>query len=176
MEQVGRGVIYMQECDTCPQTLWATSATRTLDHLVMLALEGCKGGKVLVLAQPVPRQAVAYYNAAFFSKGYKAAMIRWLKLLGGFLPGGVSYLGVGPVMCEAGQTAEGESIVVLNALDLDGDIAPELMFDVVPAYIERLQGDGTWEPVAFEVTGRGVCRLRSPIAVQQPAIFRYRRN
>ena len=34
---VGKDVVYMQECDTCPQTLWATSATRTYDHLVMLA-------------------------------------------------------------------------------------------------------------------------------------------
>ena len=45
---VGKDVVYMQECDTCPHTLWATSATRTFDHLVMLALEGCKGAKIWI--------------------------------------------------------------------------------------------------------------------------------
>ena len=48
LELVGGDVVYLQECDTCPQTLWATSAARTYDHLVMLALEGCKGAKIWI--------------------------------------------------------------------------------------------------------------------------------
>lgn len=40
---LGGDIVYLQECDTCPHTLWATSATRMFDHLVMLALAGRKG-------------------------------------------------------------------------------------------------------------------------------------
>jgi hypothetical protein len=87
--------------------------------------ENSSGGKVLVLAQKAPVQMPAYYEATFFSESYKAAIIRWLILLGGKIPGGVCYQGVGPVTCESGTTREGERIVVLNALDIDGDMEPE---------------------------------------------------
>ena len=103
-----------------------------------------------------------------------AAMIRWLKLLEGQLPGGVCYQGVGPVTCMAGLTAEGENIVVLNALDLDGDEAPELLFEKEPSAVERLMGDGTWKDVRFEKIGDNVVHLHSRISVQEAAIFRCR--
>ena len=48
MDSVGRDVVYLQESDTCPHTTWATSAVRTFDQLVMLALEGCKGAKIWI--------------------------------------------------------------------------------------------------------------------------------
>ena len=48
MELVGGDVAYLQESDTCPHTQWATSAVRMFDHLVMLALEGCKGAKIWI--------------------------------------------------------------------------------------------------------------------------------
>jgi hypothetical protein len=114
----------------------------------------------------------AYYEATFFSESYKAAIIRWLILLGGKIPGGVCYQGVGPVTCESGTTRDGERIVVLNALDIDGDMEPELRFDETPALIERMQGDGTWKPVRFERTTSGGCKLFSPICTQRAAIFR----
>ena len=140
----------------------------------VVLFENAGGGKVLVLAQRIPHQGAAYYEAEFFSEGYKAALVRWLKLLGGKLPGGVCYLGVGPVTCEAGTTAEGENVIVLNAMDLDGDDLPEFEFDVYPSSVERLLGDGTWQPVAFEKTGPCACRVKSPVVVQHPAIFRWK--
>jgi hypothetical protein len=137
-----------------------------------ICFENGKGGRILVLAQKVPEQMPAYYEAAFYSERYRDAMVRWLKLLGGKMPGGVCYQGVGPVTCESGTTREGERIVVLNALDIDGDTEPELQFEQMPGSIERMQGDGTWKPVRFEKTASGGCRLFSPILTQRAAIFR----
>ena len=137
-----------------------------------ILFENDAGGKVLVLAQKIPEMMPRYYETTFFSESYKAAMIRWLTLLEGKLPGGVCYQGVGPVTCEVGTTGEGDRIVVLNALDIDGDMAPNLNFDKMPASIERLQGDGTWKNVCFEKTSDGGCRLDSPILTQRAAIFR----
>ena len=133
-----------------------------------------KGGKVLTLALPLPVQEPSYYNATMLSEDYKAEMIEWLKKLSGRIPGGVCYLGVGPVTCLSGRTTEGENIVVLNAIDLDGDETPELRFEKIPSAVERLQGDGTWEKVGFEKTGEGTVRIHSRVYVQQAAIFRYR--
>ena len=131
------------------------------------------GGRVLAFAQSLPEQNPPCFNAEFFSEGYKGQVLRWLSTLGGGIPGRVCYLGVGPVTCESGTTSRGEEVVVLNALDLDGDAAPELVFDVWPTGIERLQGDGRWLAVPFERTPDGACRLQSPVAVQSPAIFRW---
>ena len=139
-----------------------------------LLYENGRGGRILVLAQPIPAQATSYFSAQFFSEGYKAQMAAWLKALAGEMPGGVNYLGVGPVTCLSGTTKEGEEIVVLNALDLDGDSEPELSFPCVPTKIERLCGDGGWESVAFESAPDGsAVKLHSPVAVQHPAIFRW---
>ena len=132
-----------------------------------------RGGKVLALAQTLPGQNPSYTRAEMLSEGYKSAMAGWLKMLAGGMPGGVWYLGVGPVTCKAGTTPEGENVVVLNALGLDGDDSPELAFDAFPATVERLQGDGTWKAVPFERTAAGTCRVASPVRVQQPAIFRW---
>ena len=137
-----------------------------------ILFDNAAGGKVLVLAQKVPEQMPAYYEAAFYSERYRDAMVRWLKLLAGKTPGGVCYQGVGPVTCESGTTREGECIVVLNALDIDGDTEPELQFEQMPGSIERMQGDGTWKPVRFEKTASGGCILFSPILTQRAAIFR----
>ena len=131
------------------------------------------GGKVVTFAQSLPEQNPPYFRAEFFSEGYRSQMLRWLATLCGGIPGRVCYLGVGPVTCESGTTPHGENIVVLNALELDGDDSPELMFDAWPARIERLQGNGQWQAVAFERTSDGGCRVQSPISVQHPAIFRW---
>ena len=133
-----------------------------------------KGGKVLSIANPLPVQEPRYYDAVMMSEDYKAVMIEWLKKLSGRIPGGVCYLGVGPVTCLAGRTMGGENIVVLNAIDLDGDETPELRFEKTPSAVERLQGDGTWEKVGFEKTGEGTVRIHSRVCVQQAAIFRYK--
>ena len=126
----------------------------------------------MVVAQKIPEQMPEYYDATLFSERYKDAMIRWLKFLGGMIPGGVCYQGVGPVTCMSGTTQDGERIVVLNALDIDGDMEPELQFEQMPQSIERMQGDGTWQAVRFEKSASGGCRLHSPILTQRAAIFR----
>ena len=135
--------------------------------------ENKRGGKVLVFAQTLPSQQPAYYEATFFSECYRAEVIKWLTRLGGGLPGGACYIGVGPVTCEAG-VADGDKVFVLNMLDVDGDDAPEMMFEGVPSSIERMQGDGTWKPVAFERTADGAVKIASPVLPQRPAIFRWK--
>ena len=132
-----------------------------------------RGGTILTFAQPLPVRIPRYFEGAFFSETYKAEVIRLLTMLGGEMPGGVCYLGVGPVTCESGVTDAGENVVVLNVLDIDGDDTPELAFAKPPASIERLQGNGEWVPVKFEKSADGVCRLDSPIITQRPAIFRW---
>ena len=135
--------------------------------------ENARGGKVLVFAQPLPVQMPAYYEAALFSESYRTEIVKWLTLLGGGIPGGLHYLGAGPVTCEAGTTGKGENVFVLNMLDVDGDENPEMMFGKKPSVIERLQGDGSWKPVPFTGTGEGGVRLASPVLPQRPAIFRW---
>ena len=132
-----------------------------------------RGGKVLSFAQSLPDQQPKYYDATLLSECYKAEMLKWLSQLGGGLPGGACYLGAGPVTCEAGR-AGGDRVFVLNMLDLDGDEAPEMAFDVAPASIERLQGDGGWKPVRFSAMPNGNVRLSSPVLAQRPAIFRWK--
>ena len=53
--------------------------------------------------------------SAYVRLNPSAAMVEWLRILSGRLSGGVCYLGVGPVMCLAGRTAEGEKIVVKDS-------------------------------------------------------------
>ena len=137
-----------------------------------ILFENAAGGKVLVLAQKIPEMMPKYYEATLFSESYKAAMIRWLTLLEGRLPGGVCYQGVGPVTCVSGTAGDGERIVVLNALDIDGDMEPELQFERMPASIERMRGDGTWQQVRFEKIAPNACRLFSGLITQRAAIFR----
>ena len=135
--------------------------------------KNARGGNVLTFAQTLSSQMPAYYEATFFSECYKAEVVRWLTRLGGGLPGGAYYLGVGPVTCEAG-TAEGDKVFVLNMLDVDGDDAPEMMFESAPTSIERMQGDGSWKSVAFTSLEKGGVKIASPVLPQRPAIFRWK--
>lgn len=131
-----------------------------------------RGGKVLVLAQSLPEQMPAYYNAEMQSETYKTQMADWLRRLVGRLPGGVYYRGDGPVMCVSGETSEGAKVFVLDALDLDGCDEPEVVFDECPDRLERLCGNGQWESIPFRSGADGVCALVSPIRAQRPAVFR----
>ena len=56
----------------------------------------------------------------------------------------------------------------------EGVDAPERMFEPAPSRIERLQGDGSWKPVAFARLEGGAVRLASPVLPQRPAIFRWK--
>jgi hypothetical protein len=66
------------------------------------------------------------------------------------------------------------NVFVLNMLDVDGDDAPEMMFETAPSLIERLQGDGSWKPVTSTRLEGGAVRLASPVLPQRPAIFRWK--
>ena len=136
--------------------------------------ENARGGKILSMAQALPKQMPVYYESTLFSERYKSEMIKWLTMLGGGLPGGACYLGVGHVTCESGTTDGGDKVFVLNYIDLDGDDAPEMQFEAEPLEIERLQGDGSWKRVEFKRIAAGAVRIESPVLTQRPAIFRWR--
>ena len=74
MEIVGGDVVYMQESDTCPHTLWATSAVRMYDHLVMLALDGCKGAKMWITR-------TGNYNEKRSAEAYRRIMREYKGLM-----------------------------------------------------------------------------------------------
>lgn len=136
--------------------------------------ENSLGGRVISMAQNAPAQAVSHNSAALVSETYREEVVKWLCELGGGIPGGVRYLGVGPVTCEAGTTDADGNVFVLNFIDLDGDDAPEMAFDSAPSSIERLAGDGSWRKVEFAGTGNGRVRISSPVLTQRPAIFRWK--
>ena len=63
---VGTDLVYLQEADTCPHTRWATSATRLVNHMVMLALEDVKGAKIWITrSEPAESLSRAAYRRAF---------------------------------------------------------------------------------------------------------------
>lgn len=136
--------------------------------------ENSLGGRVISMAQNAPEQIVPYYSAALVSESYREEVVKWLCELGGGIPGGARYLGVGPVTCEAGTTDADGNVFVLNSMNLDGDDTPEMAFDTDPSSVERLAGDGSWKKVEFARTGNGRVRIASPVATQRPAIFRWR--
>lgn len=137
-----------------------------------ILFENARGGRIVALAQPLPTAVPISYAQTLLSESYKKWIVGLLAELGGGLPGGVCYLGDGPVTCLAGTTEKDGRIVVLNMLDLDGDDAPELAFDRLPSKVERLRGNGTWENVKFTRTGGSAIRLATKVETQRPAIFR----
>ena len=56
LKDIGEGVVYLQEADTCPQQLWACSATREYETMVLLALEGVKGAKIWITRTGMTRE------------------------------------------------------------------------------------------------------------------------
>ena len=132
-----------------------------------------RGGDILLLAQPVPDAVPISYAQTMLTESYKTWIADLLADLGGGLPGGLYYNGVGPATCLSGTAGTDGRVFVLNLLDLDGDEAPEFVFDEVPSTVERLRGDGTWENVAFSVQGKTVT-LKTKVETQRPGIFRVR--
>lgn len=137
-----------------------------------VAFANARGGKVITLAQPLPPPVPISYAQTLLSETYKRWIAGLLRELGGGLPGGAYYLGDGPATLLSGTTAKDGEVVVLNLLDLDGDDAPEIIFDAPPSSIERLRGDGVWEDVPFTQGEGGAIRLSSPVRTQIPALFR----
>jgi len=53
---LGKGVVFMQEADTCPQTVWSCSGMREYDNMVMQMLEGVKGAKIWITRTQMTRE------------------------------------------------------------------------------------------------------------------------
>ena len=130
-----------------------------------------RGGDVLLLAQPIPDSVPISYAQVLLTESAKTWFAGLLADLGGGMPGGLYYNGVGPATCLSGTAGADGQVFVLNLLDLDGDDAPEFVFDEVPTKIERLRGDGTWENVDFAVAGKSVT-LKTKVETQRPGIFK----
>ncbi|MDO5318458.1 MAG: hypothetical protein Q4G65_07535 [bacterium] len=56
LAQIDPGVVYLQEADTCPQTLWSCSAAREYEAMVLQALEGVKGAKIWITRTVMTRE------------------------------------------------------------------------------------------------------------------------
>ena len=130
------------------------------------------GGRVIVMAQPLRECMPKYYNQTLFGENYQVWIARLIKRLGGCLP--VRFAGAGPVLCEVGRTTADGDVFVLDPLDIDDLIEPELDFAKVPVSIERLMGDGSWKPVEFRAEQTGYIRLCDIIRAKNPTVYRYR--
>ena len=133
--------------------------------------ENERGGRVIALAQPLREKIPTYYNQTLFSESYQAWIARLVERLGGHLP--ARFAGAGPVLCEVGRTTADGDVFVLDPLDIDDLVEPEMEFAKVPARIERLQGDGTWRPVDFQVEQSGFVRLKDTVRAKTPAVYRF---
>ena len=136
-----------------------------------IVFENELGGRVVVLAQPLRESMPKYYNQTLFGESYQAWIARLLKRLGVRLP--ARFAGAGPVLCEVGRTTADGDVFVLDPLDIDDLVEPEMEFAKVPARIERLQGDGTWRPVDFQVEQSGFVRLKDTVRAKTPAVYRF---
>ena len=138
-----------------------------------IEFRNARGGHVIAFSMPLRNNIPVYYDAAMFSETYKDWVVGLLARLGNGIPGGVYFAGAGVVMCEAGQVA-GEDVFVLDPVDVDDIVHPEMGFDHVPKSIERLGGDGVWRTVPFVVEPSGLVRIQTTVQPKTPAVFRHR--
>ena len=82
------------------------------------------------------------------------------------------YAGDAEVLLRAGRSSDGARIILLVPLSHDVlDEAPLVFPFGTPPALERLRGDGTWRPAAFDpATGL----LTDPVLPAEPAVFRAR--
>lgn len=82
------------------------------------------------------------------------------------------YAGDAEVLLRAGRASDGSRIILLVPLSNDVlDEAPLVFPFGTPPALERLHGDGTWRPAAFDpATGL----LTDPVLPAEPALFRVR--
>jgi len=140
-----------------------------------LAYRNARGGEVVAFALPLRTNMPVYYQQTMFSESYQAWIARLVKRLsGGTYPGGVRFAGAGAVMCESGETTADGRVFVLDPVDVDDIVEPEMEFARSPVAVERLGGDGVWRPVAFSAGADGLVCLKTVVASKMPAIFRYR--
>ena len=133
-------------------------------------------GRVYSFAQALVELRPIYHASAMYSETYRDEVVKAGAELAGTIPGGAYYVGDEPMMFEIGVTGEGESVFVMDNLELDEDDAPEIRFARPPSVLERLQEDGTWKTVSFRCGADGVCTLDTSVRTQIPAIFRYRQK
>ena len=137
-----------------------------------IAFTNSRGGRVIVMAQPLRECMPKYYNQTLFGENYQVWIARLIERLGGRLP--VRFAGAGPVLCEVGRTTADGDVFVLDPLDIDDLIEPELDFAKIPGSIERLYGDGTWRSVEFKLEQSGYVRLKDTIRSKNPTVYRYK--
>lgn len=136
-----------------------------------IVFSNAKGGRVIVLALPLRERIPKYYNQVLYSESYQVWIARLIERLGGRLP--VRFAGAGPVLCEVGRTEADGDVFVLDPLDIDDLVEPEMDFAKVPDRIERLQCDGTWRPVGIQADRSGFVRLKDTVRAKNPAVYRY---
>jgi hypothetical protein len=124
------------------------------------------------MAQPLRENMPKYYYQTLFGESYQLWIARLIERLGGRLP--VRFAGAGPVLCEVGTTSADGDVFVLDPLDIDDLIEPELDFAKIPGSIERLYGDGTWRSVEFKLEQSGYVRLKDTIRSKNPTVYRYK--
>ena len=82
------------------------------------------GGRVIAMAQPLRETMPKYYNHTLFSESYQVWIARLVERLGGRLP--ARFAGAGPVLCEVGSTTADGDVFVLDPLDIDDLVEPEM--------------------------------------------------
>ena len=135
-----------------------------------------RGGRIFAFAQALTEFRPPYYASTMYSETFRDEVVKAGEELCGTIPGGAFYLGDEPMMLETGVTGEGETVFVMDNLELDEDDAPEIRFARRPAVIERLQEDGTWKEVSFRCDADNVCTLDTLVRTQIPAVFRHRQR
>ena len=137
-----------------------------------IAFENARGGRVIAFALPLRESLPDYYNFTLFSESYQSWIAQLIVRLGGRLP--VRFAGAGPVLCEVGTTAADGEVFVLDPLDIDDLVEPELAFARLPNAVERLSGDGVWKAVPFVVEPTGFVRLKDRIRAKNPTVYRWK--
>ena len=133
-----------------------------------------RGGRVVVLAYPVPNQTEPYYASHLYSETYKDEIAKALVRLGGSIPGGLYYRGASKALCDSGETTADGRVFALDLLGEDDDPAPEFLFAAPPKTLERLGDDGVWHDVPFVRRADGSVVLATTVRPQRAAIFRVR--
>ena len=137
-----------------------------------IAFANARGGRVVAFALPLRESMPAYYNHTLFGESCQAWIVRLVERLGGCLP--VRFAGAGPVLCEAGRTAADGEVFVLDPLDIDDLVEPELAFGRPPVAIERLMGDGGWKRIPFAAEPTGYVRLKDAVRAKNPTVYRWK--
>lgn len=173
LSDTAKGVVVLSELHNRVSGL-SSESTKLAPGSVLF--RNARGGTVLSLAATIPAGPdYKLWDFGYCNETRKAWLAEQLRKLAGGIPGGVYSAGDTPLLCESGVTKAGERIVILDSLDLDELPEPELVVEKMPAKVQRLADDGTWQDVGVRVgPDGGLLTLKSRLTVQRAAIFRLR--